>query len=647
MKLTTLTVVLTAALALGGAPALAAAGPFAAANPLAGGGRFTAAVAEDTPQSQLLLMLDSSGSMNGPDPSGLTKLDAAKQALTAVVNGLPPTAKVGLRVYGATDPDPKITPKSCADTQLVAPIATLDKTALTAAIAGFTAKGQTPIAHSLSEGIKDLGSTGKRTIVLVSDGQETCVPDPCPVIRQLVGQGIDLQIDTVGFGVNAVARSQLQCIADAGHGTYYDAADAATLTTSLTKLSTRATRDFTVSGTRVTGTSTEVGAPALTAGSYVDTFTTGAGRKNYTLTRTIPRSTLHVALASRPPVDLTDTGYNTETFRFYVKDAKGADCLASTGLANRIGMSTLYSIVSARTVIPRLSDVTTCRDESTLTLQITRDEGNATPADVEILVMEEPPVTSTAGLPAVADKPDPGPMVDRPRFTGTATPVVGGVTFSDAPRLTPGIFTEAYLPGEAIFYRVHVDWGQQLAVTINPPTFATAYADKLGSLYGATIYSPDRGRVSVEPQAMGSLGKGSGATSDTTTWPTYRQTPQVRYLNRDSFGIDEASLAGDYYLAIAMPKNNTGVVTPIQVTFKVDVLGSATGKPGYAVPASPAASSPAASAAPASEPAAAPSASAATSAPADAGGPPWALIGGGLALLVALGAGFTAYARKR
>lgn len=85
---------------------------------------------------KLLLMLDASGSMLEADPSGLTRMDAAKQGLSAVVDKLPDNAQVGLRVYGATVMGGTPTPQACADTQLVHPIGTLDKTGLKAAIAG-------------------------------------------------------------------------------------------------------------------------------------------------------------------------------------------------------------------------------------------------------------------------------------------------------------------------------------------------------------------------------------------------------------------------------------------------------------------------------------------------------------------------------
>ena len=172
----------------------------------------TTSVDEPVP-GKLLLMLDASGSMKAQDPSGLTKINAAKKALTGLVDALPDTAQVGLRVYGATvDGKGKPTAAACADTQLIHPIEALDKPTLTSTIKDIKALGETPIAHSLEEALNDLGTEGKRNIVLVSDGEESCVPDPCPTIKKLTTAGVDLQIDTVGFGVNAKARTQLQCL---------------------------------------------------------------------------------------------------------------------------------------------------------------------------------------------------------------------------------------------------------------------------------------------------------------------------------------------------------------------------------------------------------------------------------------------------
>ncbi|HMQ66215.1 MAG TPA: hypothetical protein PJ992_07985, partial [Arachnia sp.] len=47
-----------------------------------GAGSFTANADETGEDTKILLVLDASGSMKGDDPSGTTKLKAAKKALT-------------------------------------------------------------------------------------------------------------------------------------------------------------------------------------------------------------------------------------------------------------------------------------------------------------------------------------------------------------------------------------------------------------------------------------------------------------------------------------------------------------------------------------------------------------------------------------
>ena len=72
----------------------------------------------DTDFARMILVLDSSGSMAEPAGGGTSKIEAARQALGTVVDGLPDEAYVGLRVYGATvfSRDQK---GACTDSQLV------------------------------------------------------------------------------------------------------------------------------------------------------------------------------------------------------------------------------------------------------------------------------------------------------------------------------------------------------------------------------------------------------------------------------------------------------------------------------------------------------------------------------------------------
>jgi hypothetical protein len=64
---------------------------------------------------------------------------------------------------------------------------------------------------------------GRRVVVLVSDGRETCKADPCASAKALADANVKLIVHTIGLGVDAAARTQLQCIANVARGTYFDA----------------------------------------------------------------------------------------------------------------------------------------------------------------------------------------------------------------------------------------------------------------------------------------------------------------------------------------------------------------------------------------------------------------------------------------
>ena len=87
---------------------------------------------------------------------------------------------------------------------------------------GAKAQGYTPIAYSLGQAANDFPADAKeRVIVLVSDGKETCQGDPVVAAKALAAKGIT--VHTVGFIVDTAARGQLQAIARATGGTYFDA----------------------------------------------------------------------------------------------------------------------------------------------------------------------------------------------------------------------------------------------------------------------------------------------------------------------------------------------------------------------------------------------------------------------------------------
>jgi Ca-activated chloride channel family protein len=167
---------------------------------------------------------------------------------------------VGLRIFGG-----------CENSQLLLPISTLDRTALHATIAGISTGGPTPIAYTLEQAKDDfVGIPDKKLILLVSDGQETCHGKPVQAANDLLAAGYDLRIDVVGFdvaGQNGTA-DKLREIADATHGTYYDAQSSEQLRTALQSIITVRYQVFDAQGAKAfDGVLGELG-PQLPSGSY-------------------------------------------------------------------------------------------------------------------------------------------------------------------------------------------------------------------------------------------------------------------------------------------------------------------------------------------------------------------------------------------
>jgi len=218
----------------------------------------------------VLVVMDASKSMAKPAGDGRSRLAVAKAALRTLVDGLPGTARVGLRLYGHRVAGAGRR-AGCRDTELVAPVGPLDRDALNARIGSYRAVGSTPIGRALRAAASDLPGSGPRSIVLVSDGGDNCAPpDPCAIAARTATSGVDVSIQAIGFQVGERARRQLQCIAGRGRGVYRDAADADELAVALRALAARAVRTYRSGGTPVRGGATRSAAIPIARGRYVD-----------------------------------------------------------------------------------------------------------------------------------------------------------------------------------------------------------------------------------------------------------------------------------------------------------------------------------------------------------------------------------------
>ncbi len=176
-----------------------------------------------TEKTNLVLIFDASGSMWG-QINGIAKIAIAKEALNGIVKDLPDDINVGLVAYGHRRKG------DCDDVETLIELAKIDKPAFLAKINAISPKGKTPIVRSIrltAQSIKHLED--ETTILLVSDGEETCDPDPCAFVKELKALGIKFVMHVVGFDVGGETEQQLRCMAKAGGGEYFPASDASNL----------------------------------------------------------------------------------------------------------------------------------------------------------------------------------------------------------------------------------------------------------------------------------------------------------------------------------------------------------------------------------------------------------------------------------
>jgi Mg-chelatase subunit ChlD len=167
----------------------------------------------------LWFILDSSGSMAGK-VDGTAKLDIAKKALPELFSKAPKSSKLFLLAYGHRRKD------DCKDIDVIAAGTSASKAIFEEKINGLKPLGKTPMATSLQivgGMIKKVASDDNNSIVLISDGIETCEGDPCAVAETLASANTKIKTHVVGFKIPEKDKKQLECIAKKGGGQYFAA----------------------------------------------------------------------------------------------------------------------------------------------------------------------------------------------------------------------------------------------------------------------------------------------------------------------------------------------------------------------------------------------------------------------------------------
>lgn len=184
-------------------------------------------------QQNVILILDASGSMWGTI-DGVPKINIARSAISGLLYNWDKSTKIGVIAYGHRRKG------DCSDIQTISPLGVVNPGRISRLLSGLTPKGKTPLGASVKMAANLLKAQEEAaTVILVSDGLETCGMDPCKVAAELKKNDANFKVHVVGFDVKSVGDvSKLSCIAKNTGGNYYTVNNASELNRVLTTLKT-------------------------------------------------------------------------------------------------------------------------------------------------------------------------------------------------------------------------------------------------------------------------------------------------------------------------------------------------------------------------------------------------------------------------
>jgi Ca-activated chloride channel family protein len=159
------------------------------------------AFAEEPAQNEKsILVLDVSGSMWGVI-DGKSKIEIAREVVSDLLKTWPSNKDLGLVAYGHREKG------DCADIETVIPVGKLEQQSFDQKVRSLVPKGKTPMVASIRQAAEALKySEDAATVILVSDGEETCEADPCAIAKELEAKGVNFTAHVIGFDLKNAGK---------------------------------------------------------------------------------------------------------------------------------------------------------------------------------------------------------------------------------------------------------------------------------------------------------------------------------------------------------------------------------------------------------------------------------------------------------
>ena len=186
-----------------------------------------ASLASAQDRQTCLIVLDASNSMSGYK-KGTLKMQIGKEVIADLVGTMPQNIDLGLVVYGHRRK------ADCEDIELMIPAQPLRAQEFVQIVNGIRANGKTPLTNAIEFAAKELQGINGASIILLTDGLETCRRDPCAAIAELAASGIQITTHVIAFDLRSDQANQIRCIADQTGGQFLEADSANELLSAMT-----------------------------------------------------------------------------------------------------------------------------------------------------------------------------------------------------------------------------------------------------------------------------------------------------------------------------------------------------------------------------------------------------------------------------